>query len=198
MRKMEEIFEVLFGQGITEALIERMLEWIPEFREDHDRYIAALEELRKEFGESVDRIEAAVLRESASDLFFSGMQGLKMNYEHWLNPMSPNCTWSQVDYNDYLREDIAHILPAYREAESVLEEFQRRLPEEKQALYDAIAEYQSHLVTVGPKLAHFYGFQAGNEVLRRLIPGYISDPMLSLKYAEMLEKIFGNDVLKRN
>ena len=197
MRKMEETFEMLFGQEIAEALIERMLEWIPEFREDHDRYVAALEELRKEYGEDADIIHAAVLRGSASDLFFAGMQGLKMNYEHWLNPMAPNCTWPQVDYNDYLREDIAHTLPEYREAESVLEDFRKKLPEDKQFLYDAIAEYQSHLVTVGPKLAHFYGFQAGNEVLRQLIPGYISDPMLSLKYAEMLEKIFGNDVLKQ-
>lgn len=198
MRKMEEIFEMLFGQGIAEALIERMLEWIPEFREDHDRYVAAMEELRKEYGEGADVIHTAVLRESASDLFFAGMQGLKMNYNHFQNPMAPNCTWSQVDYNDYLREDIAHMLPAYREAESVLEDFRRKLPEEKQPLYDAIAEYQSHLVTVGPKLAHFYGFLAGSEIFRRLIPGYISDPMLSLKYAEMLEKIFENVVLKLN
>lgn len=198
MQKMEEIFEVLFGQGIAEAMIKRMLEWIPEFREDHDRYVAALEELRKEYGEGMDIVHTAVLRESASDLFFAGMQGLKMNYEHWLNPMSPNCTWPQVDYNDYLREDIAHTLPEYREAERVLEDFRKNLPEDKRFLYDAIGEYRTHLVTVGPKLAHFYGFVAGNEVLRRLIPGYISDPMLSLKYAEMLEKIFENVVLKLN
>ena len=182
--------KMLFGQGIAEAMIEKLLEWSEEFREDHEKYVVALEQLRKEYGDCVDAIHAAVLRECASDLAFAGMLGLKMNIDHYMNAMSPNCTWEQVDYNDYLREDIARNLPEHQEAETIIEDFWRKLPKEKQKLYSAIWEYQSHLVTVGPKLAHYYGFLVGNEILWRLIPGYAPDFMLTTRYTDMVEKFF--------
>ena len=190
MRKMEEIIEMLFGQGIAEALIERLLDWSPEFREDHEKYSAALEQLRKENGEYANAIHAAVLRECASDLAFAGMLGLKMNIDHYFNPMSPNCTWKQVDYNDYLREDIARNLPEHQEAETALEDFRRKLSKAENEICDTVAEYRSHLATVGPKLAHYYGFLAGNEILWRMLPGYCPDPILTLRYTEMVERIF--------
>lgn len=190
MRKNEEITELLFGQGIAEAMIERLLECSADFQEDHKRYTEALEQFREVFGDGADIIHAAVLRKCASDLAFAGMLGFKMNIDHYVNPMSPNCTWAQVDYNDYLREDIARSLPEHQEAEAVLEAFRRKLPAEMQQHYSAVAEYESHLVTVGPKLAHYYGFLAGNEILWRWIPGYCPDPMLTVKYTEMVERIF--------
>ena len=190
MRKIEEITELLFGQGIAEAMIERLLECSADFREDHKRYTEALEQFREVFGDGADIIHAAVLRKCASDLAFAGMLGFKMNIDHYVNPMSPNCTWAQVDYNDYLREDIARSLPEHQEAETVLEDFRRKLPVDMQQYYSAVAEYESHLVTFGPKLAHYYGFLAGNEILWRWIPGYCPDPMLTLRYTEMVERIF--------
>ena len=191
MKRMTEIIETMFGQGIAEALVENLLERSECFREDHKKYLEALELLRKEYGACVDEIHGAVMRQSASDLTFAGWLGLKMNLDHYLNPMLPDCTWQQVDYYDVLREDIAHNLPEYKAAEAVLEGFRKKLPESQQQLYDAITEYQSHLVTVGPKLAHYWGYMVGNELLYRCIPGYCPDPVLTLKYTEMLKKYIG-------
>lgn len=192
MKTMTEITEALFGMGIAETLVKKLLRDSEWFREDHEKYMEALKLLRTHHGVQVDEIHHAVMCQCASDLTFSGWLGLKMNLDHYLNPMLPNCTWQQVDYYDMIRENIAHNMPEYKAAEAVLQDFFVKLPEEQQRLYDAIAEYQSHLVTVGPKLAHYWGYMIGNELLYRCVPGYCPDPVLTLKYTEMLETYFGH------
>ena len=191
MKSMTEIIETLFGQGIAEMLVEKLLRDSAWFQEDHKKYTEALETLRAQYGVEAEEINQAVMRQCASDLIFSGWLGLKMNLDHYLNPMLPNCTWQQVDYQDIIREDIAHNLPEYKAAENELERLFEKMPDGQQQLSNAIAEYQSHLVTVGPKLAHYWGYVLGNELLCRCIPGYCPDSMLTLKYTEMLRKYFG-------
>ena len=45
-------------------------------------------------------------------------------------------------------------------------------------------------VTV-PKLAHYYGYQMGNTLLRLIVPSYHDDPSVDLRYARILEDCFG-------
>ena len=190
MEELEEMIGFLTGPRVAVTFVKKLLEVSAEFREDHKRYVEALAKLRSEHGTFVDEVYLAMMRQCASDLAYAGMLGLKMNLDHFLNPMLPDCTWPQIDYSDYLREDVAHSLPAYKNAEAVLEVFYQKLSNDQKPLYDAIAEYQSHLVTVGPKLAHYYGYILGNELLPHFVPGYRSDPLLSLKYTEMLSNYF--------
>ena len=49
----------------------------------------------------------------------------------------------------------------------------------------------SHLETVGPKLAHYYGYVLGNQLFPHVIPGYVADPQLTLRYRHTLEAYFG-------
>lgn len=195
MKTMQNFVEQLTGPGIVDALVEHMLEHMEDFREDHNRYLSAVNKLKAQLGNSVDRVVSAIQTRAASDLFFAGVLGLKMNFEHFVNPMTPNCTWPQVDYNDYLRENIAHSLPEYQCAETVLSEFCHVLTLEQRELYDAIAEYASHLATAGPKLAHYYGYLLGDTLLYRLVPGYRPDIALTMKYHAMLEDYFGKRFL---
>ena len=55
----------------------------------------------------------------------------------------------------------------------------------------AIQEYCVSLELDGMKLAHYYGYLAGNELLRHWLPGYRSDVCLDLAYSHMLEKWYG-------
>ena len=195
MKTIQNFVDQLSGLGIADALVEQMLQHIDGFQEDHSRYLSAINKLGAELGDPVDEVVTAILKCTASDLFFAGFLGLKMNYDHFANPTAPNCTWEQVDYNDYLRENIAHSLPEYQLANSILLDFYNSLTAQQQETYRAIAEYESHLATVGPKLAHYYGYLLGDVLLCQLIPGYQSDPALTIKYNTMLADYFGKQFL---
>ena len=54
-------------------------------------------------------------------------------------------------------------------------------------------EYICYLETVGPKLAHYYGYLLGNAMLHRVIPGYQPDLALTLGYFTMLKNYFGTE-----
>lgn len=195
MITIETFTEQLTGLGTADALVEQMLQHIDGFQEDHSRYLSAVNKLRAELGEPVDKAVTAIRKCTASDLLFAGFLGLKMNYDHFVNPMTPNCTWPQVDYNDYLRENIAHSLPEYQLANAVLSDFYRSLTAQQKETYCAIAEYESHLETVGPKLAHYYGYLLGDTLLYRLVPGYQADTVLTIQYNAMLTDYFGKHFL---
>lgn len=195
MKTMQNFVEQLTGPGIVDALVEQMLQHIEGFREDHDRYLSAVNKLKAELGDSVDKVVTAIRERTASDLLFAGFLGFKMNWEHFQNPMTPNCTWPQVDYNDYLQENIAHSLPDYQLADAVLSDFYRSLTTRQQETYTAIMEYETHLATVAPKLAHYYGYLLGNELLPRVVPGYHTDAVLTIRYTDMLNRYFGKPFL---
>lgn len=189
MKTMQNLVEQLTGPEIVDALVEQMIEHIEGFREERSRYLFAIKRL------GADQVDAAIQKRFTAELLFSGCLGLQMNLDHFRNPMAPNCTWSQLDYNDYLREDLAHSLPEYREADQVLTDFYSSLTEEHKELYDTIMDYESYLVTFGPKLAHYYGYLLGNTLLHWLIPGYRADAALTHKYNLMLGKYFGKSFL---
>ena len=65
------------------------------------------------------------------------------------------------------------------------------LTEKQKETYEAVNTYTSHLETVGPKLAHYYGYLLGNELLPWVIPGYHADSVLTIRYTDMLRQYFG-------
>lgn len=195
MKTMQNFVEQLTGPGIVDALVEQMLEHIDGFRAEHNRYLSAVKHLKAELGNAIDKVVVAIQKRTASGLFLAGFLGLKMNWDHFVNPMAPNCTWQQVEYNDYLREDLARSLPEYQLADTVLSNFCHSLTAQQQKTYNAITEYENHLLTVGPKLAHYYGYLLGNTLLCHLIPGYRPDTVLTIKYNTMLTDYFGKHFL---
>ena len=114
-----------------------------------------------------------------------------MNFDHFLNPMMPNCTWKQIDFDDYLRPHIADSLPLYESAYKYKEKFEKQLPDDLQDVVEAVISYESALECSGMKLAHYYGYLMGNELLLHCIPGYHSDMVLDINYTRMMEQYFG-------
>ena len=196
MKTLENFVEQLTGPGIVDALVEHLLEHMEEFREDHQRYLDAISRLKAELGAPpVEEVVSAIYRRTASELWYAGGLGLKMNYDHFINPLTANCTWQQADFNDCLQEYIAHSLPEYQRAETVLSNFCHSLTTRQQEIYCAIEAYMCHLETVGPKLAHYYGYLLANTLLCRTVPGYIPDMTLTIKYNTMLEAYLGKHFL---
>ena len=190
------VMESLIGKPVVDALIQTLYNQSDDFEDIHQAYLATIERLHNDLGpdakRSIQKYATAVDQMCASNLYHAGVQGLKMNYDHFVNPMIPNCTWPQVDFDDYLRPHIADSLPLYETAYKYKEQFEKSLPDElKEVVTDAVISYESALECSGMKLAHYYGYLMGNELLLHCIPGYHSDRVLDIQYTRMLEQYFG-------
>ena len=184
------IWEHLTGHSIAQTFIQWLKEESEEFSADHQRYIDAMKALREELGDAVTGEINAIEHQCASNLLFSGFLGLKANLDNFQNPVARN--FLDVDFEIYLREEVAHRLPEYEQAQKKREQFYSQLTLTQRETYEDISTYTSHLETVGPKLAHYFGYLLGNELLPRIIPGYCVDSVLTLRYNAVLGKYMGN------
>ena len=166
------IMDQLTGQALTNSLIvflEQHCEDFPEIRKKYQEAIAQTEEGKK-LAEAIDA-------QTASDLLFSAVLGLKANLDHFRDPIAR--TFLEVDPEIYLRESVAHSLPQYIEAQKIRDA----------AEYDDdITAYTTYLENVGPKLAHYFGYLLGDELLPRVIPGYQPDPILTIRYQAWVQE----------
>ena len=196
MVTMQTVLDQLTGKGIVDALIAVMSGNFPDFAEDRKRYLDTMCVLQTELGDdaspTVQDEMNAIEQQTSSNLIFSGFLGIKANLDNFIDPIARN--FLAVDSEIYLREDAAHRLPEYRQAEQVHDRFYALLSNEQKEQYAQVTKYISHLETVGPKLAHYYGYLLGNEILYRVIPGYHSDDALTIRYRMMLQEYFGSQI----
>lgn len=195
-----QFMDSLIGKPVVDALIQTLYNQMEDFPSIYQAYLDAVEELHAELGpeakNEIKKYITAIEQMCASNLYYAGTQGLKMNYDHFVNPMTPNCTWPQVDYDDYLRPYIAESLPLYQTAYRFKEKFEKQLPDHIESVIEAVTSFESALECGGVKLAHYYGYLMGNELLYHCVPGYHPDMVLDLRYTQMLEQYFGRKLSK--
>lgn len=186
----QAILEQLTGRPTVQAFLEAMAEKFVDFAQDRKGYEDAMDLLKTELGDAAVAAEAeAIYRQTASTLLFSGLLGLKANLDNFIDPVGKS--FLDVDFEIYLREETAHRLPEYAAARQARERFYARLSPQQQEIYGDVITYTTHLETVGPKLAHYYGYLLGNDLLPRVVPGYHADPVQTARYAAMLRSYFG-------
>lgn len=172
MIDVKTIMEQLTGQALTNSLIEFLEQHCKDFPEIRVKYKDAI--VQADEGE---KLAEAIDAQTASDLLFSAALGLKANLDHFRDPIAR--TFLEVDPEIYLRESVAHSLPQYIEAQKIRDA----------AEYDDdITAYTTYLETVGPKLAHYFGYLLGDELLPRVIPGYQPDPILTIRYQAWVQE----------
>ena len=193
MLSMKTILENLTEHHIVETFVQWMAKEDEAFAVDYQRYTDAIDTLRKELGNAVTEDIDAIEQQCASDLLFSGFLGLKANLDNFIDPVARN--FLDVDFEVYLREETAHRLPEYERAQKIRDRFYSLLTPAQKEIYEDVITYTSHLETVGPKLAHYFGFILGNELLPRVIPGYHTDLGLTIKYNTMLKDYFSKNFL---
>lgn len=193
MLSMKTILENLTEHHVVETFVQWMAKEDEDFAVDYQRYTDAMNVLQKELGDLVKEEIDAIEQQCASDLLFSGFLGLKANLDNFIDPMARN--FLDVDFEVYLREETAHRLPEYERAQKIRDRFYSQLTSVQKETYADVITYTSHLETVGPKLAHYFGYLLGNELLPRVVPGYHSDMVLTIKYNSMLEDYFGKHFL---
>ena len=182
---------------IVASIVDVMATNFEDFAADLMRFketVSLLEgQLEKDaFPSVVDETEAIEQR-IGSVMLFSYFLGFKANLDHFMDPIGH--TFLNVDAETYLREDLVKHLPDYQNALRVQEQFCAALSPAQQDCYEDIIAYISHLETVGPKLAHYYGYMHGNQLFPRIIPGYCTDTQLTLRYQHMLKNYLGRHQL---
>lgn len=190
MLRKKVIWEHLTGEHIAEVTIKLMDEMFGDFSKVHNGYLDAMEILSKTQGDCCQTEMNAIDSQLRSLILFSGMLGLKANLDHFIDPIARN--FLDVDTEVYLREETAHRLPGYKVAQQARDMFFAQLSSAEQDIYDAVIEYTCYLETVVPKLAHYYGYMLGNDLLSQVIPGYHPDTLQTAHYEAMLSRYWGN------
>lgn len=166
MIDVKTIMEQLAGQALTSSLIEYLEQHFEDFPVIREKYREAIAQ-----AENGKELANAIEVQTTSDLLFSASLGLKANLDHFRNPVAR--TFLEVDPEIYLRESVAHRLPQFIEAQKVLDAAERN---------DDVIAYITYLETIVPKLAHYFGYLLGDELLPRIVPGYQPDPVLTIEY----------------
>lgn len=196
MKLANTLLEQIRYEKIVASLVDVMTANFEEFVVEHTLFKEAIISLENQLGSeslpSVSEELDAIYQQVGSRLVFSCFLGLKANLDHYIDPIGR--TFIDVDPEIYLRENVARQLPDYQDAQSVQKRFYTALTSEQKEKYEDISTYISHLETVGPKLAHYYGYVLGNQLFSRLIPGYVADSQLTLRYRYTLENYFGNNI----
>ena len=191
MITIQTILAQLTGEEIYTSLIQMMAEEFDDFAVSRKQYDRAISILRAELGDDlIINLIGSIRQMTVSNLLFSGVLGIKANFDNFINPVGRN--FLNVDPDIYLREDTAHRLPEYDQAHRVLDKFYTQLSSHQQVLYEDIIGFISHLETTAPKLAHYYGYLLGNELLPRIVPGYHADMAQTMRYRMMLGDYLGS------
>lgn len=190
---MRTIMNQLDNHTIMDFLITVIEENFQDFPAVQQGYILTMETMQNSIGESaVHKEKEAICQQIASTVLFSGVLGLQANYHYFSDPVGGN--FLNADPEVYLRENIAKHLPEYAAAQQSRSEFYSRLDAAQREIYQSVVEYTSYLETVGPKLAHYFGYLVGNELLQRVVPGYQPDLAFTLQYCMKLEGYFGQQI----
>ncbi len=193
MISVNTFFEKISYKEIVGALVDVMAANFEEFAADQARFNETITLLENELGEggspSVSDEIDAIYQQIGSSILFSCFLGLKANLDHFIDPICR--TFLDVDPDIYLREDVAEQLPDYHNALRVQEKFYAILSPAQKDKYENIIAYISHLKTVGPKLAHYYGYVLGNQFFPHVILGYVEDLPLTLRYRRTLKEFLG-------
>lgn len=196
---MKAILESLTSANMVKKLTAFMEKNCEDFPVCKKNYMECIETLKAELGAelnpSVEDMALAIEQQVASDLIYSAYLGFKANLDYFRNPVANN--FLNVDMETYLRETTAHRLPAYESAQRVIDCFHKQLTDEQKERAIDIVEYVSYLETMGPKLAHYYGFIFANKFLARVEPAYSPDIPLTYAYRRMLQDYLQIKLLDR-
>lgn len=189
----ESMFTCFKKENMIAELIAFMEKHSEGFKESQKNYMECLHLLNKELGEdaavSTKELNNAIHDAICSDLVYSAYLGFKANLDYFNNPAGNN--FLTIDPEDYLREGTAHHLPSYEKAYRVNSAFFAQLTPEQKDMADAISEYESHLETTGPKLAHLWAFKKANEFYSYVIPGYCAPSAFTYAYERRMSEYMG-------
>ena len=118
----QTVLNQLTGNEIYDFLIQLMTESFSDFAECQKKYEETMQVLVLQLGDNaIDSVRNAILKQTVSNLLFSGVLGIKANFDNFVNPLTRS--FLDVDFEIYLRENAARNLPDYVQAQYDLDQF---------------------------------------------------------------------------
>ncbi len=192
MSKAFAIHNVPYGQEIVLSLVNLLRNHDDTFQPMEIRYLKNSELLRKRcnlLGPSFPAFIEAEERIVQLNFLYAAYLGFRTNLENFHSPTGNH--FLALDYTEFLKEHLMGHSEASINAGRIKELFRCSLPAEYEQCYEEINEYFIALDVVGPKLAHYWGYQFANKVLPLVEPGYCPDRSQTTQYGSMLEKYLG-------
>lgn len=200
MKTIETVLrQMTDAKPIMRDLLEILREVDPEFPEIESKFIEASAELEYQLGDkiapSTGEYLAAREEEFVMELIYIGWQGFQLNLDIFKNPV--NAMLLKGDFEDLHCERRMGTLDTAGKARQVQNAFYaalKQMPEETQNLTDGVTEFYSYLETTGYKVAHYFGFRLADRFLPFVVPGYTSDPAITLQYSGKLKRYLQIDL----
>lgn len=194
MKTVDTIIHQLTDSTILLREVKETLRTLdPDYPEEEQHFLRAAADLEQAIGPSAKEYLSALEQEFTSDILFVGWQGFKLNLDCFTNPV--NKLLLREDFEDLHLEYRMPTLPMAQEARCTINAFLDTLPPENHHLTTGITSYYSYLQTTAYKLAHYFGFCLADRFLSFVVPGYISDPLLTDQYTLELRAFLQTDVI---
>lgn len=189
MKIVENILaELLNTENLLDSLQQEIAELDHDYTEELAAYHCGVEKLTQEVTGAEEYL-AAMRQELESNVRYALWLGFQWNVECFHNPV--NKLLLNMDFEDICQESRMHTLPETQIAQQRINTFLRSLPNDKAELLNPIVDYDAYLKTYAYKLAHYAGFCLADKLLPNLMPGYITDPALTMCYAQQIEMALG-------
>ena len=190
MNTIESILSQLTSHALVSNLKTVLREQDPEFPPVETSFQEATCALASRIGkEEAEKLLAAKEQQILSDLVYAAYLGFQVNLSNFRNPVASQFT--KLDYDVFLREHIMQALPRRAAVEKTISAFRETYKDALGEYEDAIQSYYIYLEVVGPKLAHFWGYDFANQFLPLVEPGYVSDGAQTSIYALELHRDLG-------
>lgn len=191
--KEKDIFSVLCQEN-TRVIIyinDFFRKYFDDFAEVERKFNAATCELKRRVSdELIDELVGLKNLEIIEIIKYEILLGIKANYDYFTEPHKND--FLSRDIADYTKDRYISYLPCNEKLKQDI--LVRKHDILKMEQYDALRKYFTYHEVVCPKLAHLYGYIAGNSLLSKYIVDYKCDYEYTDKYIAQLEDYFGIDM----
>ena len=90
---MDTLKEHMSGKGLVTFVCGELRKWSEDYSRIEKLYQEAQENVMACLGEQTcKQLVRTISEQNGIMLFFAAVQGLRMNRDHFINPMNPDCT----------------------------------------------------------------------------------------------------------
>lgn len=189
MITVQDVLSNLFSDSMITELNNWLVEKDLDFPPIQAAYQDAAKNLINQLGKEAKAFLSAQDQQIISDLRYSAYLGFQANLSNFHCPVGNHFVAQGSDH--FLREYIMYSLPSRVSHDITITAFQARYGQSAEPQLEAICNYYIYLETVGPKLAHYWGYIFANQFLPLVEPGYVCDGAQTSIYTMELSRELG-------
>lgn len=189
MITVQDVLSNLSSVSMIAELSNFLVENDFDFSPVQAAYQDAARILVSQLGKEAEAFLSAQDQQIISDLRYCAYLGFQANLANFRCPGGNHFVAQGSDH--FLREHIMYSLPDRVSHDIIITTFQTKHGQSAEPQLDAIQNYYIYLETIGPKLAHYWGYVFANHFLPLVEPGYVCDGAQTSIYTMELSRELG-------